>query len=96
MKLKRTVGVVLMISLSMGILACAPENESNASNTGKSIPIEVYKVEDGQPVRILRDRETGVEYIYVYNYTTPDKPPTCAICPRLYRDGRPVATNPYP
>lgn len=94
MKIKKVVCAALVLSLSMGLLACVPENKSNAYNEDKENPIEiVYKSEDGHPVRILRDKETGVEYIYIYNYTLGDSSTSCAICPRLNRNGQPFISK---
>ena len=94
MKIKKVVGAALLLSLSMSVLACVPENKSNAYNKDKENPIEiVYKSEDGYPVRILRDKETSVEYIYIYNYSVGHSS-SCVICPRLDRNGKPVVSNP--
>lgn len=93
MKIKKVVGAALMLSLSIGILACVPENNSNAYDENKENPIEtVYKSEDGHPARILKDKETGVEYIYIYNYSVGNGS-SCAICPRLDKNGKPVVSK---
>lgn len=94
MKIKKIVSAALMLSLSMSILACIPENNSNAYDENKENPIEVvYKSGHGHPARILRDKETGVEYIYIYNYTLGDSSTSCAICPRLDKNGKPVVSK---
>lgn len=93
MKIKKVVGAALMLSLSMGILACVPENNSNAYDENKENPIEIVcKSEDGHPARILRDKETGVEYIYIYSYSVGNGS-SCAICPRLDKNGKPVVSK---
>lgn len=93
MKIKKVIGAALMLSLSMGILACVPENKSNAYDENKENPIEIVRQsEDNHPAKILRDNETGVEYIYIYNYTMGNGS-SCAICPRLDKNGKPVVSK---
>lgn len=82
--------MVLILSLSMSLLACVPENKVGAYDKGRENPIEVVcrplmgaKIKN--PAMILRDNETGVEYIYVNDDNT-----GVAIYPRLDKDGKPV------
>ena len=63
-------------------------------NENKKNPIEVvFESKDNRrPVKILRDNETGVEYIYIYNYTVGNGS-SCAICPRLDKNGKLVVSR---
>lgn len=98
MKVKKVFGAALMLSLSMGILACVPENNSNAYDENKEIPLEIISEDcnkhmgNGADIYILHDKETGVEYIYVYNYIS-GKGSSCAIQPRLDKNGRPIVSR---
>lgn len=88
MKIKKVVCAALMLSLSMGLLACVPESKSSAYEKGTENPIkEVSRPEcnDGvtYPAWILRDNETGVEYIYTGR----------TIYPRLDKDGKPFTSK---
>lgn len=88
MKIKKVVCAALMLSLSMSLLACVPESKSSAYEEGTGGPIETVrqpKVGDhgNYPTAILRDNETGVEYIYTGS----------AICPRLNRNGQPFMSR---
>lgn len=98
MKIKKVFGAALMLSLSIGILACIPENKSNAYDENKEIPLEIIsedcnkRMGGGTDIHILHDKETGVEYIYVYNYIS-GKGSSCAIQPRLDKNGKPVVSR---
>ena len=87
-----------MLSLSIGILACIPENKSNAYDENKKIPLEIISEDcnkhmgNSADIYILHDKETGVEYIYVYNYIS-GKGSSCAIQPRLDKNGKPVVSR---
>lgn len=90
MRIKKVAYAALLLSLSMSVLACVPENKISAYDKGRENPIEVVcrpllgeKIQ--HPATILRDNETGVEYIYVNEDNT-----GVAICPRLDKDGKPV------
>ena len=90
MKIKKVVCAALMLSLSMSLLACVPESQISAYDKGRENPIEVVcrpllgaKIQN--PATILRDNETGVEYIYVNEDNA-----GVAIYPRLDKDGKPV------
>lgn len=95
MKIKKVVYAALLLSLSMSILACVPENKISAYDKGRENPIEVVcspEIGDkaNHPATIIRDNETGVEYIYIYNNGFRDRASSCAIYPRLDKDGKPV------
>ena len=95
MKIKKVAYAALLLSLSMSILACVPENKISASDKDRENPIEVVcspKTGDNgnHPATIIRDNETGVEYIYIYNNGFRDRASSCAIYPRLDKDGKPV------
>lgn len=88
MKIKKVVCAALMLSLSMSLLACVPESKSSADGKGAGSPIETVrepKVGDREnyPAVILRDNETGVEYIYIGH----------SISPRLNRNGQPFISK---
>lgn len=88
MKIKKVVCVALILSLSMSLLACVPESRSSAYGKGAGDPIEKIshqKINDtaNSYAMILKDTETGVEYIYIADGSG------CSISPRLSRDGRP-------
>lgn len=88
MKIKKVVCAALMLSLSISLLACVPESKSSAYEEDAGSPIETVrepKVGDREnyPTAILRDNETGVEYIYAGH----------AIYPRLDKDGKPVVSK---
>lgn len=90
MKIKKVACAALLLSLSMSVLACVPENKISAYDQGRENPIEVVcrpllgaKIQN--PAKILRDNETGVEYIYIDEDGT-----GVAIYPRLDKDGKPV------
>lgn len=98
MKIKKVVCAALILSLSMSLLACAPENKINAYGENNGSPIEIVRDpkigdENHQNVTILRDTETGVEYIYIYNRPYGDTASSCAICPRLNRNGQPFTSR---
>lgn len=87
-----------MLFLSMGILACVPENKSNAYDEDKKFPLEIISedcnkhIGNGADVYILHDKETGVEYVYIYNYIY-GRGSSCAIQPRLDKNGKPVVSK---
>lgn len=88
MKIKKVVCAALMLSLSMSLLACVPESKSSAYEKGTESTIEKVSnsknnVTANSYAIILKDTETGVEYIYITDSSG------CAITPRLNRDGRP-------
>ena len=92
MKIKKVVSAALMLSLSMSLLACVPESKSNAYEKGAESPIE--KVSDSKIndtaksyAMILKDTETGVEYIYIADGSG------CALSPRLNRNGQPFLSR---
>lgn len=90
MKIKKIVGAALMLSLSMGILACIPDNEVKSYDEDKEFPIKVIDSHQANRAyfNILRDSETGVEYLYLYSYDG-----SCAICPRLDKNGKPIISK---
>lgn len=88
MKIKKVICAALMLSLSMSLLACVPESKSGAYEKGTESPIETVrepKVGDREnyPAAILRDNETGVEYIYTGH----------SIYPRLNKNGKPFTSK---
>lgn len=88
MKIKKVVCAALMLSLSMSLLACVPESKSSAYEKGTEGPIEKVshqKINDtaNSYAMILKDTETGVEYIYIADGSG------CTVCPRLNRNGKP-------
>lgn len=90
MKIKKVAYAALLLSLSMSILACVPANKISAYDKVRENPIKVVcrpllaeKIQN--PATILRDNETGVEYIYVNEDNA-----GVAIYPRLDKDGKPV------
>ena len=92
MKIKKVVSAALMLSLSMSLLACVPESKSSAYEKGAESPIE--KVSDSKIndtaksyAMILKDTETGVEYIYIADGSG------CALSPRLNRNGQPFLSR---
>ena len=87
MKIKKVAYAALLLSLSMSILACVSENKTSAYDKDKEFPIKVIDSHQENRVyfNILRDSETGVEYLYLYSYDG-----SCAICPRLDKNGKPV------
>jgi hypothetical protein len=92
MKIKKVVCAALMLSLSMSLLACVPESESDAYEEGAGSPIEVVsysKIDDtvNRHVTILEDTKTGVEYIYIADGSG------CAVTPRLNRNGQPFISK---
>lgn len=92
MKIKKLVCAALMLSLSMSLLACVPESKSSAYGKGAGDPIEKVshqKIDDtvNSYAMILKDTETGVEYIYIADGSG------CAISPRLNRNGQPFLTR---
>lgn len=87
MKIKKVVCAALMLSLSISLLACVLESKSSAYEEGTGSPIEVVrrpKIGDGPNYQgsVLRDNETGVEYIYISTGSG------CAVTPRLNRNGQ--------
>ena len=95
MKIKKVVHAALLLSLSMSILACVSENKISAYDKGRENPIEVVcspEMDDkaNRPATIIRDNETGVEYIYIHNNGFGPRASSCAIYPRLDKDGKPV------
>ena len=98
MKIKKVFGAALILSLSMGILACIPENNSNAYDENKEIPLEIISencnkhMGNSANTYILHDKETGVEYIYVYNHVSGGGS-SCSIQPRLDKNGKPVVSR---
>lgn len=89
MKIKKVVSTALMLSLSITLSACVLENKS--SDTESTIEIvyqsDVYE-ELNCMVTILRDNETGVEYVYILRGQTGG-----VIYPRLDKDGNPVVSR---
>lgn len=90
MKIKKVVCAALMLSLSMSLLACVPESKSSAYEKGTESPIEKVsnsKINDtaNSYAMILKDTETGVEYIYITDSSG------CALSPRLNRNGQPFS-----
>ena len=92
MKIKKLVCAALMLSLSMSLLACVPESKSSAYGKGAGDPIEkvshqkIYDTANSYAI-ILKDTETGVEYIYIADGSG------CAISPRLNRNGQPFISK---
>lgn len=93
MKIKKVICTALMLSLSMSLLACVPESKSSAYDKNRENPIEVVcrpslGAKITNPAMILRDNETGVEYIYIN-----DRGTGIAIYPRLDKDGKPFISK---
>lgn len=92
MKIKKVVCAALMLSLSMSLLACVPESKSSAYEKCTGSPIEKVsdqKINDTAKsyAMILKDTETGVEYIYIADGSG------CALSPRLNRNGQPFLSR---
>ena len=92
MKIKKLLCAALMLSLSMSLLACVPESKSSAYGKGAGDPIEKVshqKIDDtvNSYAMILKDTETGVEYIYIADGSG------CAISPRLHGNGQPFISK---
>ena len=92
MKIKKLVCAALMLSLSMSLLACVPESKSSAYGKGAGDPIEKVshqKIADtvNSYAMILKDTETGVEYIYIADGSG------CALSPRINRNGQPFLSR---
>lgn len=92
MKIKKVACATLMLSLSISLLACVPESKSSAYEKGTGSPIEKVsysKIDDtvNCHAMILKDTETGVEYVYIADGSG------CAISPRLNRNGQPFISK---
>lgn len=92
MKIKKVACAALMLSLPITLSAYVLENKSSAYEEGAGSSIEVVRRpelgdKDNYPAMILKDTETGVEYIYIADGSG------CAISPRLNRNGQPFSSK---